>query len=76
MLVCALLMGQAFASPPKALNLDSFDQVKAYASPSANDLAFQALNWHPQVLDGLIEGHKQDKPVLMWMYFGDPRGHC
>ncbi len=76
MLAFALLMAQTNSTPPKVLDALTFEQVKAYASPNSSDLAFQQLNWHSQVIDGLIAGHKEDKPVIMWMYFGDPRGHC
>lgn len=76
MMICALLLTQTYAAPPKALTAETFDQVKAYASPGASDMAFQSLDWHSHILDGLVEGNKQDKPVVMNLYFGDPRGHC
>lgn len=76
MLLSTLLLLQTYANPPASLSEATFEQVKAYASPGANDLAFQSLDWHTQIIDGLVAGNKLDKPVVMNLYFGDPRGHC
>lgn len=72
----ALLLGLQVVNPPARLDASTFAQVKAHASPSAQDLAFQGIDWKPSIFDAVVEAQQKDKPVLMWLYFGDPRGHC
>lgn len=62
--------------PPAELTLATLAAVKAHASPTNEDLAFQRLDWRSTIFEGLQAGQREDKPLLMWMYFGDPRGHC
>lgn len=76
MLTALLLSVQAQTQPPAALNWKTFESIKAHASLQGNDTIFQSLNWRTRIFDGLVDGHQADKPVLLWLYFGDPRGHC
>lgn len=64
------------AKPPAQLSEATFPAIRTHASPTTEDLAFQQLDWHNTVYDGLQASQREDKPMLMWMYFGDPRGHC
>ncbi len=64
------------AVPPAELNEKTFGLVRSHASPTKQDLAFQGIDWKPSVFDGLVQAKREDKPMLMWMYFGDPRGRC
>jgi hypothetical protein len=77
-IVAVALLGQGgqSATAPERLDERSFTSVRAHASPSPQDLAFQRIDWKTSVFEGLLEAQKRDKPLLMWMYFGDPRGHC
>lgn len=72
--ILATLVGQN--SAPEKLDWQTFPQIKAHASLKASDLVFQSLDWRTRIFDGVVDGQKQDKPILMWLYFGDPRGHC
>lgn len=76
MLAALLLTAQAQTQTPSQLNWQTFEHIKAHASLQGNDSVFQSLDWRTRIFDGLIAGSKADKPVLLWMYFGDPRGHC
>jgi hypothetical protein len=69
-----LAAGQS--ATPDALDDATFAAVRAHASPTARDLAFQQIDWKNTVYEGVSEAQRADKPVLMWLYFGDPRGHC
>ncbi len=73
MIPLLLLLAQ---TPPANLTDATFAAVKQHASPTAEDLAFQSLDWRPTIHEGLLAAQKEDKPMIMWMYFGDPRGHC
>jgi hypothetical protein len=66
----------AAAKPPVELTESTFAAIRTHASPTPEDLAFQNLDWKTTVFDGILAGQKEDKPLIMWMYFGDPRGHC
>ena len=70
-----LAVGQSGAAPA-ALDASTFQRVHAYAAPSEKDLSFQSLDWKPTVYEGLLAAQRLDKPILLWQYFGDPRGHC
>jgi len=63
-------------SVPANLDWQTFTQIKTHASLKPSDLVFQSLDWRTRIFDGVVDGQKQDKPILMWLYFGDPRGHC
>lgn len=78
LVVAAGLLGQVNFSDsgPGKLTAENFDAVKRHASASSADLAWQRIEWKNTVADGLNAGSREDKPVVMWMYFGDPRGHC
>lgn len=76
MLAALILTAQISAQSPTALNWQTFDSIKSHASLTSTDTVFQSLNWRTRIFDGLVDGHQADKPVLLWLYFGDPRGHC
>lgn len=64
------------AQPPTSLTDATFAEVRRHATPTSADLAFQSMDWRSTIYDGLRAAQAEDKPLLMWMYFGDPRGHC
>lgn len=70
------MLGLATAAPPDRLDATTFDAVRAYVQPTAQDRLYQSLDWNRSVYEGLIEGRAQDRPLLLWMYFGDPQGQC
>lgn len=74
-LVAMLAVGQGVKAPAQ-LTSATFAEVHRYATPTKTDLAFQSLDWKDSIYEGLLESQRTDKPMVMWMYFGDPRGHC
>jgi 4-amino-4-deoxy-L-arabinose transferase-like glycosyltransferase len=68
-----LLAAQA---APQALTSDNYAAVRAYVSPQEDDLAFQQIDWHRSFAEGVRAAQASDKPILLWLYFGDPRGGC
>ena len=76
MLLSALTVLSVQSQVPKTLTLENFDQIKAYASPRENDLSWQRIDWHNTVAKGVNKAREVDKPIVMWLYFGDPRGSC
>lgn len=64
---------QAELAPAK-LNERSYDAVKRYLEEPKQ--TFLEVDWQPTVLDGLNLAVKEDKPILLWLYFGGPLGNC
>lgn len=73
--IAVLVLGQGVKAPGELTDA-TFAAVHTYATPTKKDLAFQSLDWKDSIYEGLVESQRQDKPMVMWMYFGDPRGHC
>ena len=63
-------------TPPQRLSEESYAAVRAYAQPRPADLAFESIGWHENLVDGALAAQKQDRPLVLWLYFGDPRGGC
>lgn len=76
MIALLLMSAQADTRPPGVLDWRTFSEVKQHASLQGDDLVFQSVDWKTRAYDGFVAGAQQDKPVLLWLYFGDPRGHC
>ncbi|MFK7909727.1 MAG: hypothetical protein AB8F34_03910 [Akkermansiaceae bacterium] len=64
------------ARAPESLTWKNFDQVADYVRLKPGDLNYQKVTWHSTVIDGQREAQTQDKPLLLWLYFGDPRANC
>jgi hypothetical protein len=79
----ALLGCQSMAGAPQtaqasagALSDPEMQAAYAHALPKGGDLKFQELDWHNTLASAVNAARRADKPVLMWLYFGDPRGAC
>lgn len=64
------------AAPPARLSDESYADVRKHVALSAVDLRFQQVDWHDSVIKGVQQAQREDKPLLLWLYFGDPRGNC
>jgi hypothetical protein len=80
LLSAVLLLGALSAahsqSAPAQLTEDTYAAVRTYAQPRTEDLLFESIGWHENLVDGANEARRQDKPLVLWLYFGDPRGGC
>jgi len=61
---------------PEKLTWKNFDEVADYARQSEREKLYLEVNWHNSVLDAQRVAFAADKPLLLWLYFGDPRGNC
>ena len=66
-----LLILLAFVGPVLAQDADTFKRV----CPSPADLLWQQVDWEPSLWAGVVEAHKQKKPVMLWTMNGHPLGH-
>lgn len=71
-----LLITALRGAAPESLTWKNFDGVADYLRLKPGDLNYQKVTWHSTVIDGQREAQKQDKPLLLWLYFGDPRANC
>ena len=74
----ALLLLQAglLAAAPERLSDQNYAEVRKHVELRPGDLRFQQVDWRDRVLDGVVQAQKEDKPLVLWLYFGDPRSNC
>ena len=70
------LESDAQQKAPSRLTWKNVDQIEAYLRLKPEDENYQKLTWQSTVIAGQREAQKQDKPLLLWLYFGDPRSNC
>ncbi|MEO1855797.1 MAG: hypothetical protein ABGY95_00325 [Rubritalea sp.] len=61
---------------PKKLNLSNFNEVRDYVIGDTANPEYFKVDWHKTVFDGVVDATAQDKPILLWLYFGGPLGNC
>ncbi len=61
---------------PESLSLSNFKEVRDYVVGDTAEPEYFKVNWHKTVLDGVVAATDQDKPILLWLYFGGPLGNC
>lgn len=61
---------------PKSLTWVAMDEVEQYLRLKRADENYQKITWHSTVIAGQRKAQNEDKPLLLWLYFGDPRGNC
>lgn len=71
-----LLPAGLLAAAPERLTDQSYPEVRKHVELRPGDLRFQQVDWRDRVLDGVVQAQKEDKPLVLWLYFGDPRGNC
>ena len=75
LLPALLVLSAALASAGDAvLNHDTLDAWRARIDPSPEELAADTLPWEPNLLAGVREAAKQDKPLFLWVMNGHPLG--
>lgn len=80
LIVAATLVLQTYnpitASAPQKLTTETFAAVRQHASPVPGELAWQQIDWNDTIAKGVNKARLEDKPIVMWLFFGDPRGSC
>ncbi len=61
---------------PTRLTWESYAEVKRHVVMRPKDFTYQSIPWRSTVLEGLRDAQVADKPMLLWLYFGGPRGAC
>lgn len=80
--MCAVLLGSASllfgqdAEAPAELSWYNYEEVRDYVVGQESDNNFLLVDWKDNVLDGQVAAVEEDKPLLLWLYFGGPLGAC
>lgn len=56
------------------LTPETFARIVEYVVPGEDELKWRSIPWRPTLLDGLRDGAKEQKPVLLWAMNGHPLG--
>lgn len=72
--MCASL-GQAQDAPEK-LTWDNYEDVKKFVSLSEKETLYKSIDWKETVQEGQLAGQTADKPIMLWLYFGNPLANC
>lgn len=71
------LMGVCGAvEAPLDLSWESYAEVRDYVIGDETGENYLKVKWEETVFDGQVAGVKEDKPILLWLYFGGPLGNC
>ncbi|MBI3271332.1 MAG: hypothetical protein HYZ53_20215 [Planctomycetes bacterium] len=76
LLALLLLASLSAIASAQTLTPRSYAEIRKQVDLRPGDLAWQAVDWKSTLFDGLVEAQRQDKPIFVWFYFGDPRGNC
>ena len=55
---------------------DTFEKYRDRINVKPTELLWQKVEWRDGFWNGLVEAQAKDKPILYWIYEGDPRGGC
>jgi hypothetical protein len=58
------------------LSEETFAEWRDRIAPSEQELRWRGAGWRPSLWDGVLDGHKSKKPVLLWAMNGHPLGLC
>lgn len=47
---------------------------RTHISPDADELAYLAIDWVPDLAGGMVRAHEQQRPVFLWAMNGHPLG--
>lgn len=75
-MTCSTSKLSAQITAPNKFDWKSIEEVEKYIRLKLADENYQKITWHSTVIAGQRKAQNEDKPLLLWLYFGDPRGNC
>jgi len=70
------MLNASAQAAPESLSFTNFKEVRDYVIGDTAEPEYFKVDWQENVFDGVTAGMKQDKPILLWLYFGGPLGNC
>lgn len=64
----------AASQQPQPLTERSFKGYRRYLAPAADQLQWMKVRWYPSYWEGVLQAHRQKKPILLWAMNGHPLG--
>ena len=69
----AFAVGAEKKGPKTVILTDAnYTELRDQVHPTADELAWQKIPWRASVWDGIVEGQKSDRPILLWILNGHP----
>ncbi|MEM7678752.1 MAG: hypothetical protein AAF449_22450 [Myxococcota bacterium] len=72
----AEMAGSVSAGRSKELTWANYEDIKKHVQLRPAELTYQTVPWRSSAVEGLRDAQTHDKPLLLWLYFGGPRGAC
>lgn len=70
----SLAQAQATIDPP--LTKASYEHWRDLIDTKPEEMRWQQIPWRTSFWAGVIDAQKEAKPLLLWIYGGDPLGVC
>ena len=75
-LALSLIWTSVAQSAPDSLDWNSYNEVKTLVAPRKDDFVFKRVKWTHDLPSAITKASEADKPLLLWLYFGNPQGNC
>jgi len=67
--LCGLVLAQ---DTKQELNDKSYERIRDYVLPNADEEAWLKVNWRATFWDAVIDAQKEDKPIMLFAMNGHP----
>ena len=74
--IAAALLLTLFATEGEKLDWSTYSRLRDAVAVTPAELSWQRVEWRGGLWNGLVEAQAKDKPILLWLFEGDPRGGC
>jgi hypothetical protein len=70
--LATIMLAASVATAPPVPDQASFAHWRNYIRPTAEETRWQSIPWLTTYWDGVTQGQKSDKPLLVWVMNGHP----
>jgi hypothetical protein len=76
MRIAAALLLALLPTEDEKLGWSNYARLRDAIAVTPTELSWQRVEWKSGFWSGLVDAQAKDKPILLWLYEGDPRGGC
>lgn len=62
------------SAPAEILTSTTYSQIKSHVLPKPQEIQFQEVPWRATLWEAIVEGQRQNRPILLWAMNGHPLG--
>lgn len=73
--IFAVALASAAAAEPD-LSWSNYEKWRDFIDVKSAEIRCVDIPWRTHFWAGLIDAQKENKPLLLWIYNGDPLGSC